>query len=169
MCVSKLTIISSDVGLSTSRCQAISWTNVRILWIRTLEKYFSEILSKIHTFSITKMHLKMSSAKWWQFWFGLNVVIDIFMSNHSGAEAEMFWYKSIMVYVFYGRDHLFMHPANERRRYIVTPSPIGWAQTQNDPYNGERLQLTAPSQCKEMTKIAIILCVLLCSLIKRHC
>ena len=26
-----------------------------------------------------------------------------------------------------------MCPANERRRYIVTSSPIGWAHTQNDP------------------------------------
>ena len=27
---------------------------------------------------------------------------------------------------------LWMHPANERRRYIVTPSLIGWAHKQND-------------------------------------
>ena len=27
-----------------------------------------------------------------------------------------------------------MRLASERRRYIVTPSLIGWAQTQNDPY-----------------------------------
>ena len=27
---------------------------------------------------------------------------------------------------------LYMHPANERRRYIVTSSVIGWALTQND-------------------------------------
>ena len=29
---------------------------------------------------------------------------------------------------------LCMSPANERRRYIVTSSPIGWAHTQNDPW-----------------------------------
>ena len=29
---------------------------------------------------------------------------------------------------------LWMRPANERRRYIVTPSPIGWTHTQNDPW-----------------------------------
>ena len=28
---------------------------------------------------------------------------------------------------------LYMHPANERRRYIVTSSLIGWAHAQNDP------------------------------------
>ena len=27
----------------------------------------------------------------------------------------------------------FMGPANERRRYLVTPSLIGWAHAQNDP------------------------------------
>ena len=27
-----------------------------------------------------------------------------------------------------------MHPANERQRYIVTSSPIGWAHSQNDPW-----------------------------------
>ena len=29
---------------------------------------------------------------------------------------------------------LCMRPANERQRYIVTSSPIGWAHTQNDPW-----------------------------------
>ena len=28
---------------------------------------------------------------------------------------------------------LWMRPANERRRYIVTSSLIGWAHPQNDP------------------------------------
>ena len=27
-----------------------------------------------------------------------------------------------------------MRPANERRRYTVTPSLIGWVHTQNDPW-----------------------------------
>ena len=30
---------------------------------------------------------------------------------------------------------LGMHPANERRRYIVTSPLIGWAHTSNDPWN----------------------------------
>ena len=29
---------------------------------------------------------------------------------------------------------LCVHPANESRRYIVTPSLIGWVHTQNDPW-----------------------------------
>ena len=64
ICVSKLTIIGSDNGLSPDRRHAIIWTNAGILLIWTLGTNFSEILSEIHTFSFKKMHLKMSSAKW---------------------------------------------------------------------------------------------------------
>ena len=74
ICVSKLTIISSYNGLSPRRRQAIIWTNAGILLIRPLGTKFSEILITIHTFSFMKMHLKMSSAKWWPFCLGLNVL-----------------------------------------------------------------------------------------------
>ena len=71
-CVSKLTIIDSDNGLSPGRRQAIIWTNAGILLIRTTGTNFSEISSEIHTFSFKKMHSKMSSAKWRPFCVGLN-------------------------------------------------------------------------------------------------
>ena len=54
------------------RRQAIIWTNAVILLIRTLGTNFSEILGEIHSFSFSKMHLKMSSAKWRLFGLGLN-------------------------------------------------------------------------------------------------
>ena len=73
ICVSKLTIIGSDNGLSPGRCQAIIRTNAWILF-RTLGINFSEILSEIHTFSFKKMHLKISSGKCWPFCLGLNVL-----------------------------------------------------------------------------------------------
>ena len=63
ICVGKLTIISSDNGLSPERRQAIIWTNSGILLIWPLGTNFSEILIKIYTFSFKKMHLKMS-GKW---------------------------------------------------------------------------------------------------------
>ena len=62
-CVSKLTIICSDNGLSPGRCQAIIWNNAGIVLIRILDTSFSEILSEIHTFSFRKMYLKISSVK----------------------------------------------------------------------------------------------------------
>ena len=71
ICVSKLTIIDSDNGLSPGQHQAIIWTNAGILLIRTSGISFSEISSEIHTFSFKKMHSEMS-AKWRPFCLGLN-------------------------------------------------------------------------------------------------
>ena len=64
ICVGKLTNIGSDNGLSPGRRQAIIWTNTGILLIGPLGTNFNEILIKIQTFSFTKIHLKISSAKW---------------------------------------------------------------------------------------------------------
>ena len=75
ICVSKLTIIGSDNGLSPERRQFNIWTNAGILLIGTLGTSFSEILGEINTFSFKKMHLKTSSAKRWPFCLGLNVLI----------------------------------------------------------------------------------------------
>ena len=74
ICVSELTIIGSDNGLSPSRRQAIIWTNAGILLIGPLRTNFSEILFGIQAFSFNKMHLKMSSGKWRPFCLGLNVL-----------------------------------------------------------------------------------------------
>ena len=72
-CVSKLTIIGSDNGLSPGQRHAIIWPSDGILLIPTLGTNFSEILSEIHTFSLKKMQLKMSSRKWRPFCLALNV------------------------------------------------------------------------------------------------
>ena len=61
--VSRLTITGSDNALSPNRRQAIIWTNAGILLIQISGTTFSEILSKIPTFSFNKTHVKMSSAK----------------------------------------------------------------------------------------------------------
>ena len=74
ICVSKLTSIGSDNGLSPGRRQAIIWTNAGMLLIEPLGTNFNEILIEIHNFSFKKMHLKMSSAKWRPFCLGLNVL-----------------------------------------------------------------------------------------------
>ena len=74
ICVSKLTIIGSDNGLSPDRRQAIIWTNAGILLNGPLGTNFSEISIEILTFSFKKMHLKVSSAKRRPFCLGLNVL-----------------------------------------------------------------------------------------------
>ena len=73
ICVSNQTITGPDNGLSPGRRQAIIWTNAGILLVIPLGTNFSEILIEIHTFSFTKMHLKMSSGKWQPFCLGLNM------------------------------------------------------------------------------------------------
>ena len=72
--VSKLSIIGSNNGLSPGRRQAIIWTNAGILLIWTIGTNFNEMLIEIHTFSVKKIHLKMSSANWRPFCLGLNVL-----------------------------------------------------------------------------------------------
>ena len=63
ICVSKLTIIGSDNGLSPDRRQAIVWTNAGLLLIGPLGTNFSDILIEILAFSFKKIRLKVSSAK----------------------------------------------------------------------------------------------------------
>ena len=66
--------MASDNGLSPCRGQAIIWNNAGILSFGLLGTNFSEILIEILTFSFKKMCLKVSSAKWWPFCHGLNVL-----------------------------------------------------------------------------------------------
>ena len=74
ICISQLTIIGSDNGLSTGWRQAIIWTNAGILLIGPLGTNFSEILIAIQSFSFKKTRLKMLSVKWQPFCLGLNVL-----------------------------------------------------------------------------------------------
>ena len=74
ICVSNVTIIGTDNGLSPGRCQAIILTNAGILSIGPLGTDFNEISIGIQTFSFKKIHFKMSSAKWRPFCLGLIVL-----------------------------------------------------------------------------------------------
>ena len=85
ICVSKLTIIDADNGLSPGRRQAIIWTNAGILLIGPFGTNFSDILSKIHIFSFTKMYLKTTSAKWRPFRLGLSVLTGILLFSGTNA------------------------------------------------------------------------------------
>ena len=72
ICVSDLTSICSDNGLSPGRRQAIIRTNAGILLIRPLGTNFSEFSVEILIFSFKKMRLKVLSAKRRPFCLGLN-------------------------------------------------------------------------------------------------
>ena len=91
ICVSKLTIIGSDNGLSPGRHQAIIWTNAGILLIEPLGTNFNEILIGIQIFSFKKMRLKMSSAKWRLFCLGLNVLSTVHSKKYAQLHAVIFF------------------------------------------------------------------------------
>ena len=74
MCVSKVTIIGSDNGLSPCRHQTIIWTNAVILLIATLGTDFHVTVIENCTLMFKKMHLKLSSGDWRPFCLGLNVL-----------------------------------------------------------------------------------------------
>ena len=87
ICVSNLTIIGSDNGLSPDRRQVIICTNAGILLIGPLVTNFSENLIGNQTFSLYKRRLKMSSAKWRPFCLGLSVLKRLLQFNLSNARA----------------------------------------------------------------------------------
>ena len=93
ICVSNLTIIGLDNGLSPGRRQAIIWTNAGILLIRLLGTNFNEMFIEILTFSFMKMRLKVSSAKWRPFCLGLNVLnqVGAFFCHRASHGDVMAW------------------------------------------------------------------------------
>ena len=74
ICVSNLTTIGSDNGLSPDRRQAIIWINAGILLILPLGTNFSETSIETHIVLYKKMRLKMSSAQWRSFCLGFNAL-----------------------------------------------------------------------------------------------
>ena len=99
ICVSKLTIIGSDNGLSPDRRQAIIWTSAEILIIGPLGTNFSEILIAILTFSFKKMRLKVSSVKRRPFCLGLNVL------NSDQPHSKVCHCTKIQAYIWNSKFH----------------------------------------------------------------
>ena len=85
ICVSELTIIGSDNGLSPGRRQANIWNNAGLLTIEPLGPDFSEISIESQKFLFKKIHLNMSSAKWRPFCLGLNVLKNKRWTWHQGS------------------------------------------------------------------------------------
>ena len=125
ICITKLTIIGSNNGLSPTRHQAIIWTNDGILLIWPIGTNFSEMLIRIHTFSFKKMHFKMSSGYWRPFCLDINVLI--FAGCHC---SQLQWHPSY-VNVIFNRNHCFDNCKtweNHRMEEIgeVIPTPGQW-------------------------------------------
>ena len=113
ICVSKLTIIGSDNGLSPGRRQAIIWTNAGIWLIGVLGTNVSEILIKICAFLLKKKLLKMSGKRR-PSCLGLDVlnylVCEKIASKHPWCIKTLYqkyfviWRVSVKVALLYG-DH----------------------------------------------------------------
>ena len=109
ICVGNLTTIASDNGLSLDRRQAIIWANAGILSIGHLGINFSEISMEIQTFSLWKMRLKSSSAKWRPSCLGFNVLTHwglkqnwpIFCRRYLQAHFLVWKFSWMKICVFY--------------------------------------------------------------------
>ena len=93
ICVTRLTSIGSDNGLSPGRRQAIIWTNAGILLMGSSGTHFSEILVAIQTFSFKKIRLKMSSGKYLPLYPGLIELTQYGLVTSYGAEYVISWSK----------------------------------------------------------------------------
>ena len=139
ICVSELTIIGSDNGLSPSRRQAIIQTIAGTLLVGPLGTNFSEILIEINTFSFKKIHLKMSSGKCRPFCLGLNVLIwlcDVphltFVTSHKCDPDSHNWNATATLWEpFQNKDHLRRY-SNFHHKDMIRPSNL----FNGDPYTG---------------------------------
>ena len=140
ICVSKLTIIGSDNGLSPDRRQAIILTNAGILLIGPLGTNFSEILIEILTFSFKKMRLKGSSAKRRPFCLGLNVLMRPGIHCTSWASKMEFWLCLCFTdgNIITNNVTYFMLPwTNDKQTYNLAKTPFGNSST---PFNTRILE-----------------------------
>ena len=122
ICISKITIIGSDNGLSPGRCQVIIWTSAGILLIGPLGTNFNEISIAVQTFSFKKMHLKMSCAKCRPFCLGLNVLRLIRYQKNSFNNGQQVPATSIWQHW----SALWRLMAWCKNNPLIAPVPQGW-------------------------------------------
>ena len=89
--------IGSDNGLSPVPRQAIILNNAGLLSIETLGTHISEFVIEIFTFSLKKMHLKISPRKLRPFCLGLNVIITDFLYNQCSSSSWYVYFKLIEI------------------------------------------------------------------------
>ena len=115
--------------------QSITWANVDWLQNKPFGTNFSGILIKIQNYSSNKMYFKMLPAKGEQFFSGLNIFrISVQLFGITDFLIFKSWILCHPTPCQKSKINLGMGSANERRRYNVTSSLIGWAHTQNDPW-----------------------------------
>ena len=98
ICVTKLTIIASDNGLSPG-----------ILLIGPLGTNFSEIWFEIHTWSFHELHLKMSSGKWRPCWIIPLYTHNNNFTNNSGQLLSEYLSASAVTEINYPQEQMYLH------------------------------------------------------------
>ena len=117
ICISKLSIIGSDNGLSPGRRQTIIWTNAGILSIGPIGTIFNEILIIIHTFSFKKIHFKMSSGKWRPFCLGLSVL--------TYPSTPLDYFKNTILWLKYIHSNIIVKcQLQDGRHFVQTPGAV---------------------------------------------
>ena len=111
----KLTIIDSNNGLSPEWRQVIIWINAEILLIGPLGTNVSEILIGIQTFSLKKICLNMSSAKFCPFLLSLSV-LRCFSDGYCIRPLDL----RLTPVLF--DSCLFVSPGTQTWRVRITPS-----------------------------------------------
>ena len=133
ICISKLTIIVSDNGLSPDWHWAIIWNNAGILLIGALGTSLNKILIKIYTFSFKKMHLTMISGKWQPFCLGINVLKHVCETCSICIISISIW-RSLLCHK--ETTPVYWPPVLYPRTYIVTH------------LNSMNLQISGSKNCK---------------------
>ena len=135
ICVNNLTVIGSDNGLSPGQHQAIIWTNDGILLIGPLGTNFSEVLIEIHTFSLKKIHSKMSSGKWRPSCLCLNVLMIswIQLPQHSLVNSKpdylIPYHSSHILNAIYRQVHPFNYRNMEKSTLSRMITTYYWSTT----------------------------------------
>ena len=101
-------LVLVNFGSDNGLLLSIIYSNDDLLSIKPTGTKFSEIYGKIH-------HLDKGITYFW---------------NNNKTQQNVQFLRCISSEII-----LYMRPTNERRRYIVTSSIIGWAHRQNDPWN----------------------------------
>ena len=123
---------SSLVQAMFMRCQAIAWTNDCLKANYTLQNKIQRVKIFLQERAFEKIVCKMTIISFQPQCVNKTLLVFLKRSKASAASVGVILYPnteaSAMVYPVTGLI-LGLRPANERRRYKVTPSLIGWAQT----------------------------------------
>ena len=121
ICVTELTTIGSDNGLSPGRRQAIIWINAGLLSVGPLGTNFGEVWIEILPFSFKKIHSKMCSAKMAAILSRMGAGMSWMMSG--SKPMVMWWHKNTFHVTDHCERNLTVTQKAAIRSFGVSPFP----------------------------------------------